>query len=214
MLQEKREYGPKSADEAMRTASKVTTSDAAKKTAALEEKRIRDEEAWNEMPHDYAKRKRNLESKVESAKRESVSKTRLSNMTDTQKAEAKKLADKRWYQRNKGHKAEYNRQYYEDNVDYWRQRYLAGKAKVGRDVTYDVKEYEINRINMDRALKELNWYEQNYAKVPFTEMWTSEVLKVTRDGWEFLKKKFNEHYDKKIADIMNDKLKEHGYYKY
>lgn len=127
--------------------------------------------------------------------------------------EAKVKADQnaKWYQTHKAWKKEYNANYYRNNADYWRNRYLSQKGyadwargtnvprteelfgknsvnaltarKDARDAEY---EKEIAKQNYKRAMLEELAEMQNARKLPFKEAWSDGASRIKEQGSKFI----------------------------
>lgn len=125
----------------------------------------------------------------------------------------KKLANFEWYRKHKSEKQKYNKQYYLDNIEYWRNYYLMRKnegdysRKHGNDVHTDKNEGRISgnvwhqknaqvhdalkdaaAINLKRAERDYLNYLENTKKLPFKDAWKSGAEQIKNTGSAFLNK--------------------------
>lgn len=135
---------------------------------------------------------------------------------DQANASRKKLANHEWYVHNKDVKQKYNKEYYANNTDYWRKRYLAAKNEYDRlDREYyrawDEKEASQRRGDLGGA-KNMAEYQQSVEwkmgkTWPEMEQAEENYKRAMREETEFLKSQkkmpFTEAWSQGAQAIVN-----------
>lgn len=127
--------------------------------------------------------------------------------------ERKRRANHEWYQHHKEWKKKYNKQYYQDNIEYWQKRYDMAMKRVNdskrlqkrdrdeglsdnspaallrrQNIRTEVDEALRAKQNLDRANKEYSEYKDSKKIMPFTKAWSQGAQMLRDAGSSFINK--------------------------
>lgn len=88
---------------------------------------------------------------------------RLKNATDDErKAEARRLANREWYQQNKDWKQKYNYKYYRTHTDYWKARYRNAMTKLdSAKAGYHDHDFKLKTNGRNMTPEQIYYHELN-----------------------------------------------------
>ena len=130
-----------------------------------------------------------------------------SDAVAAEKIMAKRVADHEWYMRNVKYKREYNKDYYEQNRNYWQKRYLQLKKQYA-DMNDDDptkffgtagrQDYYVAKFNAARANREYDEFMALNAPIKLTDAWLTGAKEIIKSGGNFIRSLMNKRVNHRI----------------